>query len=324
MGGKGEGPYAARMKVPSLVLAAGIAALSFTIEAATAKAPSSLGKGARGPDVVKAQVLLSRAFFSPGEIDGGFGENMRRAVSAFQEARSLKVTGRIDAPTWEALGGKDTENLTTYTITDKDAAGPWIVVPKSPMDRAKLTALGFENLLEALGERFHSSPTLLKTLNPGKRFQAGVEIKVPDVEAKPPAKAASLRLLKKERILIALDAAGKPIATFPISLGTPRDELPVGPLKVVNEVTNPSFDYTPELLHDKNPDHKKVTIAPGPNNPVGVLWMGLSKKHFGIHGTPEPSKVGHNETNGCVHLTNWDAMRLSAIASAGLAVDVRK
>lgn len=185
--------------------------------------------------------------------------------------------------------------------------------------------LGYENVVEALAEKFHASPRLLRELNPRKTFAAGTEIWVPAVaDDKPQHKAASIVVLTRERVLQALDRERRVLAQFPVSLAGPRDRLPPGKWKIANEVKDPVFYYNPALIWDARPHHEKVKIAPGPNSPIGVMWLGLTKPHDGIHGMPDPSRVGRQETHGCLHPTNWDVQRLASLVAPGVAVNVRE
>jgi lipoprotein-anchoring transpeptidase ErfK/SrfK len=242
--------------------------------------------------------------------------------------------------------------LTTYVITQEDVAGPFVpAIPVDLPDQASLTALSYTSPLEALAERFHSTPALLKRLNPGAQFAAGEEIQVPNVEplvapvekpamgpAGTPGRNGSasssvnpvntvlerpdvvVTVRKHDSALTVKDAAGRVLFYAPVTTGSEHDPLPIGEWKVKGVQFNPVFHYNPDLFWDADPSHAKAKIPAGPNNPVGLVWIDLDKDHYGIHGTPEPSAIGRTESHGCVRLTNWDALKLAGMVKPGTTV----
>lgn len=277
--------------------------------------------------LLRLQVLLDRARFSPGEIDGLAGSNQARALRGYQEAHGLAVTGEPDEATWEALERDASPVLADYALTAADIEGPYAPLPEDAMDKAKLDALGYTSLAEALGERFHASPALLRRLNPGLgTARAGETIKVPAVatQAGLPGKPARVVVDRSESVLRVVDAGDRTLAQFPTSTGSEHDPLPIGDWKIVAVVEDPTFHYNPDLFWDADPSHSKAKLAPGPNNPVGTVWIDLSKPHYGIHGTPEPATVGKQQSHGCIRLTNWDAKALAALVDASVPVTLQE
>jgi len=194
------------------------------------------------------------------------------------------------------------------------------------MAKSRLKRLNYTSVLEMLGEKFHTSPALLKRLNPRLKVAAGEQIVVPnvnvvsDAEGKPRPDVV-IHVSKSASTLWVTDGSGKTIMHAPVTSGSEHDPLPIGEWAVTAVSRNPTFNYNPDLFWDANPAHSKAKIPPGPNNPVGVVWIDLSKEHYGIHGTPEPSTIGHTESHGCVRLTNWDALRLAAMVGKGTKVE---
>jgi lipoprotein-anchoring transpeptidase ErfK/SrfK len=276
------------------------------------------------PFLVKLQVLLDRAHASPGQIDGTRGENTRKAVAAYREMRGLDGDDRIDEKLWQTLTEGDQKPvLVRYTITEKDAKGPFIEkVPVDYREKASLPRLSYTSLEEALAEKFHISQKLLRQLNPDAAFDlAGTEIVVPNVQREElPRKIA--RVVVSGHRVRAYDKEERVVAVYPATVGSTERPSPTGELKVTSVAENPTYHYDPALnLRGVDVD-EKLDLPPGPNNPVGLVWIGLSEKGYGIHGTPDPDAVGKRASHGCIRLTNWDALELAKHVSKGTPVTI--
>jgi lipoprotein-anchoring transpeptidase ErfK/SrfK len=275
--------------------------------------------------VLRAEILLDRAHDSPGEIDTAFGNGMAGAVAAFRHDHGLPPGRVIDADMWKLLNSGGDPVLVRYTVTAEDAAGPFVQIPWRMTAKAKLSALGYQSLLEELGERFHVSPALLRLLNPRAAFNhQGEVLIVPNVNVPPPAKASFVVVSASDHSLSVYDQDSRRLARYPATSGSRHDPLPIGTWKINGVEKTPTFHYNPDLFWDAQASDQKAIIPAGPNNPVGVVWIDLSREHYGIHGTPEPSTVGKTFSHGCIRLTNWSALELSLIVSPGTKALLQK
>jgi lipoprotein-anchoring transpeptidase ErfK/SrfK len=285
---------------------------------------SFASKKAISPLLIKAEILLARAHFSPGEISGRAGENLNKAIAAFAEAQG-KATNKLDRELWDKLVSMSADPVVIdYTISEADMRGPFVEQIPNKMEMMQdLPRLVYPTPREALAEKFHMSPELLSALNPGEKFEvAGHTILVANIPTGSlPEKVTRIRVDKAKQELRAFDAGGKLLAYYPATVGSEEKPAPSGTLKVTAVKKNPTYHYNPAYAFKGVRTTKPFTIEPGPNNPVGVVWIGLTGEGYGIHGTPEPGKVGKTQSHGCVRLTNWDALQLASGVSKGTSVD---
>lgn len=319
----------------ALVSVGPVLAVAPGTKADTAKPPVDL-------NILHAQVILDHLGFSPGILDGREGQSLTAALRGFQMARALPVTGELDGATLRALHTyRALRPVRAIALTKEALAGPFVQLPKDPVEQAKLPALGYGSATEKLAEMYHTTPEILVALNSeGTRLTPRVVLILPNalpasrdypddldpkwratldalnVDANQP-KGDRIVVDKSEGVLRVFDKDDTLVAQFSATLGSGHDPLPIGTWKVQGKSYNPPFHYNPELFWDVSDSKEKVLLPPGPNGPVGVVWLDLNKPHYGIHGTPEPQTIGRTESHGCIRLTNWDAARLALMIEPG-------
>ncbi|HEV2079914.1 MAG TPA: L,D-transpeptidase family protein [Allosphingosinicella sp.] len=295
--------------------------------------------------IFHAQVLLDRAGFSPGVIDGLQGISFKEAVRGFQEARGLQVTGELDQRTKQALLQDKAPSTRRLRIDESDAEGPFVGrIPEDAQAKAKMDRLAYRNLLEKIAEKFHTTPATIIALNDPKQvLKAGTVLTLPNVlpssreyggvkgevaqllsdlnvDAKQP-KANKVVVDKSDKVVRVFGEGDKLIAQFPATIGSEKDPLPIGKFKVNTVAFNPPFKYQPQLFWDVPDSEPEVMLPPGPNGPVGIVWIDINKPHIGIHGTNAPETIKRAESHGCIRLTNWDAARLTQMINDGIQVN---
>lgn len=272
------------------------------------------------PGLIRLQILLDRSTFSPGIVDGLAGENTRQAIVAYRQANDLGESDAPDAALLQHLAAADTAPVTrVHTLTAADVAGPFSPV-SSDLEQMASNGTQFATVKEKLAERFHMTEGLMDALNPGVALQAGQRILIPAVSDAPIGEVARIVIDKTERSARAFDASGKLLAFYPATIGSTERPAPTGTLRVVGIAPEPNYTYDPDRVSYDRGD-KTVVVPAGPNNPVGSVWIGLNRQSYGIHGTPDPSKIAKTASNGCIRMTNWDAEQLAASVKAGVEVE---
>ncbi|NNM75450.1 L,D-transpeptidase family protein [Sphingomonas sp. ID1715] len=325
-----------------MIVVAGSVAASLGAQAP--KETQSPRAASAGPDrtIMHVQVILDRLGFSPGVIDGREGESLRLALRGFQERHGLKPSGKIDQPTLRTLYPYRANRPTiTVAVAREDVSGPFLnPMPKEPAQQAKLPCLCYRTALEKIAERFHTSPTTLVALNsPETPLRVGQPIVVPNImpssrdyggvkdagwqrtlsslNVDPRQPTGDRIVVDKSDGVLRVFAGERLVGQFPVTMGSEHDPLPIGKWKITAHSYNPKFHFNPDLFWDAKAGQTDQMLPAGPNGPVGVIWMDLTKEHYGIHGTPEPQTIGRSESHGCIRMTNWDVARLSLMVKPG-------
>ncbi|WP_420960755.1 L,D-transpeptidase [Brucella sp. IR073] len=280
------------------------------------------GEGAKAK-IAAYQVLLDRAGASPGAIDGRAGSNVDKAIAAYGE-----LTGKFLDPSDEAAINAELEAtggpaFVEYTITNEDVGRQYVAsIPEDYAHKAQLPAMAYTSVTEMLGERFHIDEAYLKEINPGVNFnQPGSVVRVPNIGQPVKAKVARIVADKIRKQVRGYDETGRLVVAYPSTIGSSDTPSPSGIVQVERIAINPNYTYNPKINFKQGNNDKILTIPPGPNGPVGTVWIALSKPTYGIHGTPEPSKIGKTSSHGCVRLTNWDAEELVKLVKPGVTVE---
>ncbi len=271
------------------------------------------------PAIVRLQILLDQSGASPGVIDGFDGDNVRKAVTAAEIMHGLPADGTLDPDLLAALETGEPV-IGAYTITAEDVSAIVAPIPNDYAEKALRDFLGYTSVREELGERFHMDVDLLDALNPGATYTAGEDVLVAAFGPDRTGEVARIEADKTLRQVRAYGADGSLIAAYPATIGSDDNPSPSGVHVVEGVAPMPNYTYNPKINFQQGDNTEVLTIPPGPNGPVGAMWIDLSEPTFGIHGTPEPALIDKTGSHGCVRLTNWDAEELSKMVKPGIEV----